>query len=224
MSYTAAKGYESLIINGDNASTHMDNGGGTAKWTASTAPETYEDGLRRYAKDASKEWTLLSATAGNGDGDSAFNAADLRFLRKEMGPLGKDPSKVVYITGLSGMFQIMGMSQFAQPGTYSAGATWQSGALESADGCQLKVSSEVLEDQNIVGVYDSSTTTRTHVLAVNTTGFKVGAARGATVEFEKNIVTQQWTYVLTMRKSFQKMTATTQYPVANGYDIVTAAI
>lgn len=220
MSYTAAKGYESLIINGDNAATHMDNGGSSNLWDENLAPETYEDGLRRYAKDASKEFGVLSATAGNGDGTNVFLAGDLRGLRKDMGVLGKDPSKVVYITGLAGYFQIMGMAQFAQPGTYEAGATWKTGALESIDGCMLKISSEIGEEQNTVGVYDDSTKTSSHVLCVNSTGFKVGSARSATVEFEKNIMTQQWTYVLTMRKSFQKMTASTQYPVANGFEIL----
>jgi len=211
----AADGYESLIINGDDTATHQDTG----KSFTSVNPETYETGLRHLATDCSTTFDTASTATGTGGGDAAFGAKDVRYCRKLMGKYGMKPGEVVYTTSMDGFFHIMNMSEFSQPGTYAAGNTWQTGALDSVDGCPLVVSSNVWNDMNASGIYDGSTKTKTAIIAFNKTAFKIGEKRDMTVEFEKNIRTQQWSLVTSFRKSFQMLPASTEKPVACGYDI-----
>lgn len=213
-----ADGYESLLINGDNAATHQDNT--VATLYSTTAPEVYEDGFRVIASGDSKTFDAASTTTDVGDATAAFTVKDLRYMRRMMGVMGRKPSECVYVVSNSGYYQIMNDAVTNQPGTYAAGSTFATGALERIDGCQLLVSDQISEDLTAAGIYDASDVGYTVGFCFNKNGFKVGERRGFTVEVEKNITNQQWDFVVTQRKSFQNMTASGQYPVALGYKIL----
>lgn len=214
MAITGAHGYESLVINGDNTATHRDTQAG---YTAAN-PETYEDGLRYIAVDRSATLNTQSTTANYGDASSAFAAKDVRYLRQLMGVYGRRPSECFYITSLTPFFYMMNFAQNEQPGNYGGNATWVSGDLNMFDGCAVEVTGEMVETLGEAGIYDSASTHK-GILCANKTAFKVGERRGVTIEYEKNIRTQQMTFVATFRKSFQCMAPTTQDPVAYGYNI-----
>ena len=213
--------YESMLINGDNTATHRDTG----KSYTSVNAESYEDGLRYIATDDSKKFHAQSTTAGEGDGASAFTAKDLRAARKEMGKMGQNPADCVYVTNVDVWYKILSMDQFAKPGDYGAGNTWASGTLQMIDGCQLYLSEHMSNVENILGpVTNTSTGAYSSFLCFNKTAFKIGSKRGVEVEFEKDIKTQQFAFVSTMRKSFKKMTASTLSPVAMGHGVTTAGV
>uniref|UniRef100_A0A6M3JX07 Putative capsid protein n=1 Tax=viral metagenome TaxID=1070528 RepID=A0A6M3JX07_9ZZZZ len=213
-------GYESLLINGDNSTTHIDNSVVTDHYTA-TSPETYEKGFRKMAADLSTTFDAASTTTGVGDATAAFVPKDLRYMRQLMSPLSiRRPEDCVYVVSPSGYFQILNAVEATQPGTYGGTGSWITGGLQSIDGCQLIVSSKISEDLTAAGIYDASDTGYTVAFCFHKPSFKIGEKRGMTVEAQKNIDTQQLLYVMSMRKSFQKMTASTLKPVALGYKIL----
>jgi len=69
------------------------------------------------------------------------------------------------------------------------------------------------------GLRDSSSTHKGIICLNRQKGFKIGLRRGVTLEFEKNIRTQQWAFVATRRMDFQNMQPSTRYPVSYGYNI-----
>lgn len=215
LAFISRDGYESMLVNGDNTATHRDTG----KSYASINPETYEDGLRFLATDLGSNVNLESSTAGIGDGASTFTATDCRYLRKTMGKRGKNPKDCAFVTNMDLWFKILGMSEFSQPGTYNAGQTWRDGTLTLMDGSELVITEHMENALNAAGVYTAATGAHSGIICFNKTAFKIGSKRGMTVEFEKNILTQQWAFVGSMRKSFQNMDPSSLTPVAYGYNI-----
>lgn len=209
------EGMEKAIINGDTTAIHRD--------TNIVTDNTYDIrksfmGLRFIAIDSSKTFDTQSTTAGVGDGTTAFAAKDVRYTRQLMGDLGVNPRESLYITSISPFFYILSMSEFAKANEFGYVSTWYSGELPIVDGCELYVSANFPETMGTTGLGNTASN-RKGILCCNRTKFKIGERRGITVEFEKNIRTQQWTFVATRRTDFQKMTPSTKYPVAYGYNI-----
>lgn len=211
----SASGYESALLNGDDTSTHRDTG-----WSyASGNPEYGEDGFRFMAVDASKSFDTASTTTGVGDASSTFAAKDIRYGRKTMGKMGARTDKIFFVCNTDVWFHMLSLAEFSQPGTYGGNASWVSGALTYADGCEVVISEHMSNEETTAGIYDGSTKTKSSLLCINKEAFKVGHRRGYTVEFGKDILTQQLAFVGTMRKCMRKMTASTLYPVTLGYNI-----
>ena len=212
---------DSRIINGDDTATHMDNASAT-KWAA-TAPETYEKGLRKRAFADSKTFDVKSVTAGIGDGTTAFVEDDVRYARQLLGTLGSDPSKVAYIMSLRTYFRCLGFTSQKQAQLYYlAAGTWKTGnLLLPFDGCNVVVTQSIDENQAATGLYTDGVTASTFssFIACRTDAFKIGERRLLTLEFAKDISTQGVLAVTTKRESFQKMSPSTQYPAAVGFDI-----
>lgn len=209
------EGEEKALINGDTTATHRD--------TNLVTDNTYDIrksymGLRFLAIDASRTFDTQSTSAGIGDGTTAFAAKDVRYTRQLLGELGTNPRECLYITSISPFFYILSMSEFAKANEFGYISTWYSGELPIVDGCELYVSGVFPETLAATGLGTSASTTKA-ILCCNKTKLKVGEKRGITIEFEKNIRTQQWTFVATRREDFQKMTPSTKYPVAYGYNI-----
>jgi len=217
MAYGLANGMDDALLNGDNSATHMDTG--------LTSDTTYTrdafKGLRKLAVDDSKTFTCASTTTGVGDATTAFAALDVRYLRELCGKHGVKPSTFRYAVPINVFFKILGMAQFNQPGTYGAGASWLTGYLNNVDGCPLLICENMRSDLTTLGIYDGSTTTDTGLLGFDNRGFVIGDRRELTVEFEKDIWTGQWGFVGSIRKDFQKVVPSTEYPVAYGYAITT---
>ena len=221
IAYGLADGEEDALLNGDLGSssdgTHRDTTTVTAAMTDDIRRAFF--GLRFTSLNDSKSWDTQSATAGVGDAATTFGAKDVRYNRALMGGLGINPKECLYVTSPSPFFLMLSMSEFAKANEFGYMSTWYSGELPIVDGCQLYISGKLPETQGATGLCDSGSTHKS-ILCCNTTrGFKIGERRGVTLEFEKNIRTQQWTFVATARKDFQKMAPSTRYPVVNGYNI-----
>lgn len=210
------EGEEKALINGDTTATHRD--------TALVTDNTYDImkaymGLRFLAIDASKTFSTQSTTAGVGDATAAFAAKDVRYCRQLLGDLGVNPKECLYVTSITPFFYILSMSEFAKANEFGYISTWYSGELPIVDGCELYVSAHLPETLAATGLGTSASTTKAILCCNKARGFKIGERRGVSLEFEKNIRTQQWTFVATRREDFQKMTPSTKYPVSYGYNI-----
>jgi HK97 family phage prohead protease len=214
ISFGLLESYENAMINGDTTATHMD-----ADVTTTYDIQTAFKGLRRIAKDDSKEFDVLSASAGVGDGTSAFVAKDVRYIRKLAGPMGINPSDWVYYTGMAGWYTMLNLSEVTKANEFGAASTWLTGKLPVFDGCELYVSSQVKETLHTSGVYTNGSALKTHIGGFHRRGFRNGVRRGILMEYEKNILTQQMSFVGSTRKSFIKFAAATRYPSANGYNL-----
>ncbi|MCK4518117.1 phage major capsid protein, partial [Candidatus Babeliales bacterium] len=217
IAFGLADGMEDALINGDNTATHQDTG--------LTATDMYTRdrfmGLRWKAAADSKTFDTQSSSATVGDGTTAFTAKDVRYLRILADKMGVKPSEFRYVVPINGYFKMLNMTEFSQPGTYGSGASWLTGYLNNADGVPLIISEHMWNNMNTSGVYDNSTKTHSGILGFNKTGFVVGDRRLMMIEFEKDIHTGQWSFVGSIRKDFQKVVASTLYPVAYGYKITT---
>jgi HK97 family phage prohead protease/HK97 family phage major capsid protein len=209
------EGFEDAIINGDLTSTHMDN-----DTTASDDVRKICNGLRSIAKDDSKEFDTQSTSAGVGDGTTAYHEKDLMYLLQLNGIMAIRPDEGMFVTGSKGYFLTMMLTSVTDFSKWGMATTYATGALPTFLGRPIYVSGKVREDLDTTGVYTGSNATHTHILHFNRRrGVKIGERRGILVDYEFNARTQQWTFVGTMRRDFQKMTASTRYPVSNGYNI-----
>jgi hypothetical protein len=75
------------------------------------------------------------------------------------------------------------------------------------------------ETMGATGLCNSASTHKGILWFNKTRGFKIGEIRGITVEYEKNILTQQMCFVTTRREDFQNMQPSAIKPVAFGYNI-----
>jgi len=207
---------DSRIINGDSSSTHQDNA--TTTLYASTAPETYEKGLRRFGTDDSTKFNVQSTTSGYGDGAAALTVDDLLYLRT-LGGKVLTPMRSKWLTSVNGLTAIMKIAAFNQPGTYNAGQAYADGQLVTILNSPLLVSEDVPVNLNAAGIYDGTTTTQTVIILFNPDELKLGRRREITVEVDKEVQQQLIYFVSTYRSSFQKMSASTITPVAVGYNV-----
>lgn len=211
-----ADGEEKALLNGDTTAIHRD----TTLVTAAMTDDIQRAfiGLRYKAIDDSKSWNTQSTSAGVGDAATTFTAPDVRYNRQLLAELGTNPREVLYVTSITPYYYILSMTAFARAYEFGAQSPWYTGELPIVDGTQIYVSGHMPETLDASGLAKGST--YKGILAVNfVRGFKIGERRGITVEFDKNILTQQWRFVATRREDFQKMQPTTRYPVAYGYNI-----
>lgn len=208
------EGFEDVLVNGDTTATHMDSDVTSAK----DRRKAFK-GLRRQAKDSSKEFDVQSTSAGVGDATSAFVAKDVRYLRKLQAEMGIYPDQVKLYTGMNGWYSLISIPEVLKANEFGAPSTWLTGKLPILDGAEIYVSAKVRADLAATGVYTGSGAL-THVGAFNSRGFRIGSRRGITVDYQKLIFTDQLAFVATMRKDFQKFAAASRYPVSNGYNVV----
>jgi hypothetical protein len=216
--YALKAGREQALISGDTTATHRD----TTLVPAAATDDIRRAymGLRFKAIDgvSGADWDTQSTSAGVGDAATTFGAKDVRYCRSLLGDLGVNPRECLYVTSTSPFFLMLSMSEFAKANEFGYTSTWYSGELPIVDGCELYVSGQFPETLNAAGTGAAGTTKG--ILCFNKTrGFKIGERRGVTVEFEKNIRTQQWTFVATRREDFQQMQPTTKVPVSYGFNI-----
>lgn len=209
---------ENILINGDTTATHFDTG--TGYTSSSSAVITAIKGLRKIAADVSGTFDIASTTAGVGDATTAFAAEDLRHCRKVCGKRGIDPSKGLYIVSPSTYFKVLGFTVFSKANESGLPlSAFVTGTVQNFDGAPLFVSGQVREDLTPAGIYDASTMTKTVVLYVDTTGFRIGRRRGVTLEVDRLPFSQQLAWISTQRLDFQKMTVTGEKPVGLGFNV-----
>jgi len=209
-----AEAYDASILNGDTTATHRDTG---RSYTAVNVESAFM-GLRYLAIDtAGSSFDTASTTAGVGDATTAFVAKDVRYLRKLMGVAGADPSKVLYVCNLDTWFQALNFSEVTKANEFGNPSTWLSGVLPGLDGVEIFITSKISNTLNGSGVDAGGT--KTGILALRPSSFKWASRRGLTVEFEKDLLAQQWNFVATSRKQLKKLAAAADRVVAYGFNI-----
>lgn len=209
-----ADGFERGVINGDTAATHQD----TVYSHAATALETGFLGFRAKAFDDSKTFDTQSASAGVGDGTTAFAAKDIRYNRSLLGVAGKMANELLHICNLHVWFLMMSFDQVAKANEAGRTSTWVTGGLENIDGVPIYVTENMSQTQATTGL-ETGASTYSSILTINRRIWTVGTRRGVMVEFEKNVKTQQLCFVATTRKDLQPICASTVYPAAVGFKI-----
>jgi len=205
---------DSMIINGDTSSPHMDTdtAANTGLPINVVAAEKAWKGLRKLALAASL--AVDFSTGGISD-------ANLRSLRKKLGKYGlKLNGATVWIPGAKGYNDMTGLPNAQTIYAYGPQATVHTGELSQYGGLPIIASEKAREDLNASGVYDGSTVTKGSLLCANLERFLMGNRRTFTVETFRDIKLQQTNIVAAFRKAFTPIeTPSSTVPsVAVGYN------
>lgn len=208
------EGIEDALANGDDSGTHFDTG--LSLTSASADVRCTFKGLRKMAVAASKTFDTQSTTAGVGDGAATFGLADITYLNVLCDDCGVNPADFLYVVSGKAYFKIWNLIN--NTAAYGIPASVATGVVPAINGSELYVSPKMRADLAASGLY-TGTGALTGIVGCKKSAFKLARKRGITVEFAKDILTQQLAFVLTARVDFQKMTPSTKYPVSYGYNI-----
>lgn len=212
LSKALLEGLESAIINGDDSSPHFDNA--TATKYQSYNVETTFKGLRKLGITNSRDIEVSSASTGV----NALELVNFTDAKQDMEVAGLIPQDCLYITGIKGRTQV----QQALFKTDALGvlAFMISGTLPTIDGSEIYISGQYAEDLQSTGIYTPGTDTKhTSMVCVHKPSFRIGQRRGVTLEYAKNILTQQQQFVATARWDFGSIAASSIKPVAEMVNI-----
>jgi HK97 family phage major capsid protein len=189
---------EDAIINGDDTSPYLDADGGTA-----THARMAWQGLRALAaaNDAASGTTVAPSTT------TETSVADIFNTKRVMGRYGLLASNTTLIAGIRSYYEMLKITTIETIQNFGARATLLTGALTQIAGSNVVVSEYVREDLNTSGVYDSSTTDSTIVIAVHTPSWWLGNWRGITLENQRNAGADSNVIYARWRGDFQKMRA-----------------
>ena len=206
------EGLEGAICNGDDSSTHLDNG--TVSTTvASYSVETCFKGLRKLAHAA----TLIDADSADAGVSGTLAVTSLVACQTAMGAYGLRQSECVWVTGVQGRGELM----LALQNTDALGilAYIISGKLPNLNGSPVYVSGEYRENLDGNGVYHGTNLAHTTITCAHKPSFRIGQRRGVTLEVAKDILTQQHQFVATGRWDFGQIVSTDLVPVKGLKDI-----
>lgn len=200
-------GEEDATVNGDTSSTHQDS-----DVTA--------------ANDIRKSWSGLRYHSGGSSGVaavdiSALTLSVLRNMRKAQGRFGANPNDAYWLTGISGLVQLLGLTQVETLNTFGPQFTARTGTLAVLDGSSVIVSEFIREDLTTAGVYDGTTITDTIILRVHAPSFWYGDKGQPIAESDRDIRTQQSYTVGSRRLSFEQVQSPSsdEETVAIGYSL-----
>lgn len=203
---------DSAIINGDTTSPHQDNDEATVYETYDL--ETAFIGLRAMAADDSKTFNIETVAGDTGVG--ALTLSCFTHCKGLMAEAGMRSDQCIFVTGMKGRIEIQ-KALWAEDASGIL-AYMISGALPTIDGSKVVISgmyNEALESDGLAGT-DAD---HTSLCSAHTPSWRIGQRRGVTVEYDKNILTQQKAFVATARFDFGKICASSIYPVACGINI-----
>lgn len=198
---------EDATINGDTSTTHQDS-----DVTA--------------ANDIRKSWQGLRNHSGGSSGVAAVNISTLtltvlRSMRKAQGRFGANPADAYWLTGVSGLVQLLALTQVDTLDKFGPQFTARTGTLAVLDGSGVLVSEFIREDLNTSGVYDGATTTDTVIMRVHAPSFWYGDKGQPKSEGDRDIRTQQTFTVGSRRIAFVQVQSpsATEETVALGYSL-----
>lgn len=210
---------DSLVCNGDTTATHRDT---NQSYVLNVDPETKAMGLRYTAIDDSAAFDSQSTTAGVGDATAAFHEKDCRYLLGLLTPkFATQPNKLHYIVNVRTWILMKSFEAVADASRNGIRSTWGNGTLDQLDGSPIHITEALSKDLNASGVDTGSAADHSCVLLVHEDGFNWGQKRDITLEYDKDIRTQQLGFVTTQRIDFKKKTLSTVKPVAMAYNIET---
>ena len=184
----AAHGLDQAIVDGDTTNPHQDS-----DVDASTKFRRAWLGLRKRA---------LAAAQIDG---STFSTAKIRNVRAQMGNYGADPTKLAYLTSVSGAMRLMGLTEVKSVDVFGPQSPILTGQIAVVDGVPVIVSQDVRQDLNASGVYNGTTKTNTMVVIVNRDAFALGERRGITLKSFLDPRSDTEQVALTARWDFQPM-------------------
>jgi len=215
-------GNDDATVDGETWTNDLDTGYTT--WALSKC-KSLITGLRLYASDLSATIDFGSGSAGIGDGATTFGPKDTMSLLVKMGKHAAEADKVKFVMPLVVYLKHICMDAMAKPGDYGGQGTYNTSSKQLYfAGIEMIIDPDFSTEMTAAGIYDGSTKTKTAELAFKPSEFKIGNHRPITVEYNKNIHTQQWGFVATMRKTMEKMAPSAEFPVALGYNITTAGL
>jgi len=203
---------DSTIINGDSTSPHQDNGEATVYETYDL--ETCFIGLRAMSIDdgTTHDVEVLASDTGVG----ALTVGSFSEMKKDMGVAGVRPDQCFYVTGVKGRSEVQ--KALWKEDASGILAYIISGKLPPIDGSQIVVSAmynEALESDGMAGT-DAD---HTSICCAHKPSWRIAQRRGVTIEFDKNILTQQQAFVSTARFDFGKICADEIKPVASAINV-----
>lgn len=205
----AADAYEDALINGDTTATHMDTDTNAVSGAAAKAWK----GLRKLALAGSLKVDF--STGG-------LSAANLRALIKLMDKYAVDKQNLVWLAGVKGTTDLMGISEVLTQDKFGPRATIATGQLQNLYGIPIVTSARVREDLDATGVNSANgaNNVKGSVLLVNLTGFLAGRRREFMVETDRDIDKQQNIVVASFRRAFAPVEtpSTTISTLAVGYN------
>lgn len=207
------EGLESAIINGDDtAGAHFDNTDATVYETYNV--ETSFKGLRKLATAKGRDIETSSTTTGV----NALELVNFIDAKGDMGVAGLTPSDCVYITGIKGRTQVQ--QALYKEDALGVLAYMISGTLPNIDGSEIYVSAQFDEKLQSTGIRHNATDEKhTAMVCAHKPSFRIGQRRGVTLEYNKNILTQQQQFVATARWDFGKICADAIVPVTYMYNM-----
>jgi len=122
------------------------------------------------------------------------------------------------VTSVRTWFRMLAFTEVTKANEFGTASTWLTGKLPALDGVEILVSSKMRDDMAATGVVTGSGAL-SGLCTVHARSWKVGVRRDVLLEFEKNITTQQYSFVTTMRLDVQCMPPATVKPVGYAYDI-----
>lgn len=201
---------DQTIISGDvNSGLDSDQAAGDvyAKW----------DGFRH------KCLSDLANTAGvSRDLNAAATAGDVRLLRGDMGIYGVNPTDLAIIMGVLHYATWLDDADMKTLDVIGNRATILTGSYDQVQGVPVLVSEGFREDLNAAGAYDGVTVDNHGYLVVNKKAWGFAMAREILIETDKEITTQLWDVVGTVRRDFKHLYAdatVTDTTAAYGYNI-----
>lgn len=206
LSMALDEGRESAIINGDDSTTHFDNTVDTIYQTYNV--ETCWKGLRQLAQATPRDIEDSSATTGVG----ALELVNFTDAKMDMGVAGLKPADCIYVTGIKGKSQTQ--TALYKEDALGVLAFMISGTLPTIDGSEIFISAHYDEALDSAGIRNSGADVKhTSMVCAHKPSFRLAQRRGVTIEYNKNILTQQQQFVVTARWDFGKISADAIVPV-----------
>jgi len=207
------EGLESAICNGDDSDTHFDNAAGTTPYAAYDVETTFK-GLRKLGITNARDIEVSSSSSGV----NALELVNFTDAKQDLEVAGLNPAECLYVTGIKGRTQIQ--QALFKEDALGVLAYMLSGTLPAIDGSDIYISGQYVETLSSAGIQDSTAdTNHTSSVCVHKPSFRIAQRRGVTLEFNKDILTQQRQFVATARWDFGKVCADSIKPVSEMINI-----
>ncbi len=214
-------GIDDCIINGDTAASPADS---YASWDARGLWGSGSGG----SIDHRKAWVGLRARANdvsNKDDRSTFSYAtflsDIASLAAPRGLGGTEGELVAVMSPEAYFANVAGLDQVATLEKYGPGASVMNGEIARLGGARIILTDFVTADLNASGNFDNTTKTKSGILLMNASRFKMYTRRGRRVELQRD-ATRGITHVIcTWRGQFKPLGASTTKDVHWAYNMGT---
>ena len=211
-------GTEDAIINSDTQGTHQDTG--LANWDIRGR---WGGGSFATGEDHRESWTGLrrrafAASASVDQGSDQDYAGFLALRALLDAPQGMS-GDLICITSPEYYTKMLAFDECVTVDKFGPQATVLTGQLAALAGIPVIVSEFMDKELNVSGIYDNTTKTKTGMLVLNRSRFKMGTLRSTTVELDKDISRGIYQSVATVRKVFFSIDPTAKKNCTYGFNL-----